>query len=325
MAPVILHVEDDLALRAIVSITFQRVGLGGKMLHASTVAQGAQILDAAARDARTLDLIVSDMHLPDGTGLELIRHVRATPAWKTTPMLILSGDHDPRLVGRAYALGANAYINKAPSGRTLGDVITTLYQHWLTDAVRIGSGEDRSAQAVARALKIRLRYARLYQRIAQQLAEDPSEMAFWLGRALGESNLANLLAFVQRQLADRELDDALSVEIAQMQHATDLRLAALEHDLDATKMSREDIYARLIDVLATTDIDVVVRSMARLFPKIPFAVAALRDFLVGTMGEVAAWIDLHTHVRTVRQQAVLLRAAVKAIVDRDEELVAPAS
>ena len=241
MAPVILHVEDDLALRAIVDLTFQRVGFRGKMIHASTIAQGEQILDAVAREARCLDLIVSDMHLPDGSGLDLIRHVRATPAWKTTPMLILSGDHDPRLVGRAYALGANAYIDKAPSGRTLGDVVTTLYQHWLTDAVRLGMGEDRSAQAIARALQIRLRYAHLYQRIAEELSADASETAFWLGRALGESNLANLLAFVQRQLDDRELDDALSDEIATMQHATELRLTALETDLDATDLSREDI------------------------------------------------------------------------------------
>src|SRR3569623_2054800 len=105
MAPVILHVEDDLALRASVDLTFQRVGFRGTMIHASTIAQGEQILDAVAREARCLDLIVSDMHLPAGSGLDLIRHVRATPAWKTTPMLILSGDHAPRLVGRANALG----------------------------------------------------------------------------------------------------------------------------------------------------------------------------------------------------------------------------
>ena len=130
---------------------------------------------------------------------------------------------------------------------------------------------------------------------------------------------------MQRQLSDRELDDGLSDEIAQMQHATAVRLSALERDLDASEMSREDSYARIIELLATTNIDLVVRSMARLFPRIPFAVAALREFLVGTFGEVAAWIDLHTCVRAVRQRAVLLRAAVSSIVDRDEGLVAPAS
>src|SRR3954471_17863236 len=125
MPPLILHVEDDLMLRSLVSLTFQNLGFRGKTVFATTIGQGERQLDKAAQEGRRFDLIISDMHLPDGKGLDLVRYVRASPMWRTTPTLILSGDANPQLVGRAYALGANAYIDKAPPNRSVCDVVST--------------------------------------------------------------------------------------------------------------------------------------------------------------------------------------------------------
>ncbi len=47
-----------------------------------------------------------------GDGLDLIRRLRAEPRFARLPMLLISGDSDPRLSERALALGADAFFAK---------------------------------------------------------------------------------------------------------------------------------------------------------------------------------------------------------------------
>src|SRR4051794_14565500 len=122
MISTILHLEDDVDLRELVRLLFESFGFRGKHVAVGTLAAAVKVLDDAERQAGSLDLIISDMNLPDGTGLDLVRYVRASPVWKSTPMLILSGDVDRTKVQRAYALGADAYVDKACPGRLLADV-----------------------------------------------------------------------------------------------------------------------------------------------------------------------------------------------------------
>ena len=63
--------------------------------------------------------IVTDLHLDLsevrnglGDGLDLIRNLRADPRFARLPILLISGDSDPRLSERALALGADAFFPK---------------------------------------------------------------------------------------------------------------------------------------------------------------------------------------------------------------------
>jgi len=47
-----------------------------------------------------------------GDGLDLIRHLRAEPRFARLPILLISGDSDPRLSERALAQGADAFFPK---------------------------------------------------------------------------------------------------------------------------------------------------------------------------------------------------------------------
>ena len=47
-----------------------------------------------------------------GDGLDLIRHLRAEHRFARLPILLISGDSDPRLSERALALGADAFFPK---------------------------------------------------------------------------------------------------------------------------------------------------------------------------------------------------------------------
>ena len=61
--------------------------------------------------------LVTDLHLGNGgsvysDGFDLIRQLRAEPRFANLPILLISGDSDPRLPDRAIALGANAFFPK---------------------------------------------------------------------------------------------------------------------------------------------------------------------------------------------------------------------
>ena len=56
--------------------------------------------------------LVTDLHLPFMDGFELIERVRRQPRLAGLPVVVVSGDSDPRSPGRALRLGADAYYAK---------------------------------------------------------------------------------------------------------------------------------------------------------------------------------------------------------------------
>ena len=58
------------------------------------------------------DLIITDINMPDVNGLELIRFIRRSEQYKTTPLVIISTQATERDVGRGRKLGADAYVPK---------------------------------------------------------------------------------------------------------------------------------------------------------------------------------------------------------------------
>ena len=56
--------------------------------------------------------LVTDLHLPRMGGLELIAHARALPRASRLPIVVLSGDSDPRTPERVLGAGADAFFAK---------------------------------------------------------------------------------------------------------------------------------------------------------------------------------------------------------------------
>jgi DNA-binding response OmpR family regulator len=63
-------------------------------------------------DANEVSALVTDLHLPQMNGFELIEAVRGCPWRASLPILVISGDSDPRISSRVANLGANAFFAK---------------------------------------------------------------------------------------------------------------------------------------------------------------------------------------------------------------------
>ncbi|USX27782.1 sigma-54 dependent transcriptional regulator [Oxalobacteraceae bacterium OTU3CINTB1] len=107
-SPRVLVVDDEADLRELLELTLVKMGLD--VDSAATLAEARALLAGAEREHRDYQLVLTDMRLPDGLGLELVREVGA--AHKNTPIAVVTafGSADNAVV--ALKAGAFDYISK---------------------------------------------------------------------------------------------------------------------------------------------------------------------------------------------------------------------
>lgn len=80
-------------------------------------------------------LIVLGADLPgDPGGLEVVRAIKADPAFKRIPVVALGEDDDPAAVDRAYDAGANTYFARPVTFIALVKLMKVLTEYWLETA-----------------------------------------------------------------------------------------------------------------------------------------------------------------------------------------------
>jgi two-component system, OmpR family, KDP operon response regulator KdpE len=100
--PGVLLVEDDRHIRRFLRASLEAEGW--RVFESETVQQGR-----AEAEARKPELVIVDLGLPDGDGVELIRELRSR---SHVPIIVLSARSDERDKVRALDAGADDYIEK---------------------------------------------------------------------------------------------------------------------------------------------------------------------------------------------------------------------
>ena len=101
-APAVLVVEDEKQIRRFVRTSLEEEGC--RVFEASTLAGG--LVEAGERKP---DLIMLDLGLPDGNGVEFIRNLRG---WSDAPILVLSARSNEKDKVQALDAGADDYLTK---------------------------------------------------------------------------------------------------------------------------------------------------------------------------------------------------------------------
>lgn len=112
----ILLVEDDDTNRKLV-----RIVLGGARYRISEAASVEEAL-ALLRHEKP-DLLLLDIRLADGSGLDVIRAMRADPAFDQVPALAITAQAMKNDESRFLAAGFDAYLSKPIDTRRLPDMV----------------------------------------------------------------------------------------------------------------------------------------------------------------------------------------------------------
>jgi two-component system, chemotaxis family, chemotaxis protein CheY len=78
-----LIVDDNVALARVTQFAMTRAGFDARI-----AANGRKALELAL--AETFDIVISDQQMPEMTGLELCRRLRATENYAATPIILLT-------------------------------------------------------------------------------------------------------------------------------------------------------------------------------------------------------------------------------------------
>lgn len=106
MTAVIVVVEDAEVCRDALELALAKIR--GVELRMVTTAEDA--LHCLSQEA--VCALVTDLWLPGMDGFGLIAAIRSRPASSTIPIVVISGDSDPRTPARVVDLGANAFFSK---------------------------------------------------------------------------------------------------------------------------------------------------------------------------------------------------------------------
>jgi CheY-like chemotaxis protein len=301
----ILHVEDDPMLVKLVQTAFEGFGFRGRMISAGGVNEALDLLDRCARNNEPVNLILVDMRLPDGTGLDVIRELKSDPLWQRTPVIVLSSETASGMVNGAYALGANCYVPKIPRSKSPLDLLRSLYEYWLKDTLLPRAhSRDRLQIALARAIRLRARTSDFFLGLARAYDGEPEEMGFWLDRSLNAGNLSNLLAFFRNLLSEKDVPADMIGRIGDMQFRVRKALTAAEGHLRGKPApSPEEACRWVLDLMGALDEELTAEFIGRLFPKGPAATTALKACAASQVKDLATHILEKTDEAELRQRA----------------------
>jgi CheY-like chemotaxis protein len=103
---VILHVEDDRSLQNLVRAALEQLG----DYSVRTAANGAEALALAGGCAPKLLLL--DLDLPDMSGVDALRGLRALPGLAEVPAVFLTATREPEMQAELLSLGVREILPK---------------------------------------------------------------------------------------------------------------------------------------------------------------------------------------------------------------------
>ncbi|HVI50206.1 MAG TPA: response regulator [Candidatus Sulfotelmatobacter sp.] len=105
MSKTILSVDDSASMRQMVKLTLTSAGY--QVLEA---VDGQDALSKAK--AGGINMVLTDLNMPNMDGLSLIRELRTLPSFKGIPIIFLTTESDAAKKNEAKTAGATAWIVK---------------------------------------------------------------------------------------------------------------------------------------------------------------------------------------------------------------------
>jgi two-component system chemotaxis response regulator CheY len=115
MAKVILTVDDSASVRQMVKFALADAGY--------TVIEAVDGQDALTKLTSPVHMVITDLNMPNLDGIGLIRSVRANPAYKGIPIVMLTTESQDARKQEGKAAGATGWIVKPFSTQQLLAVV----------------------------------------------------------------------------------------------------------------------------------------------------------------------------------------------------------
>ncbi len=118
----VLVVDDFSTMRRIVKNTLRQIGF----TNIEEAEDGQRAYDRLI--VEKFDFVVSDWNMPNMTGIDLLRKVRATPQIKDIPFLMVTAEAKQENIVEAIKAGVSNYIVKPFTVATLDEKVKKIFK-----------------------------------------------------------------------------------------------------------------------------------------------------------------------------------------------------
>lgn len=116
----VLIVDDSAAIRKILRRVLQQAGLpAGEVYEAGDGVEALECLKTS-----TVQLVLSDINMPNMDGLEFLKQMKAVPEWKALPVVMITTEGSQAKVIEAVELGAAGYVRKPFTAEQIKEKLT---------------------------------------------------------------------------------------------------------------------------------------------------------------------------------------------------------
>ena len=120
----ILVVDDFSTMRRIVRNLLVELGFTNTLIQEAEDGTAA----LAMLRAQPFDLVVTDWNMPNMTGIDLLRAIRADAGLKSMPVLMVTAEHNRDQIIAAAQSGVNGYVVKPFTAVTLKEKLDKIFE-----------------------------------------------------------------------------------------------------------------------------------------------------------------------------------------------------
>jgi two-component system chemotaxis response regulator CheY len=120
----ILVVDDFSTMRRIVRNLLVELGFSNGLIQEADDGESALTLLRST----PFDMVVTDWNMPNMTGIDLLRAIRAEPTLKSIPVLMVTAENNREQIIAAAQAGVNGYIVKPFTAATLQEKLGKIFE-----------------------------------------------------------------------------------------------------------------------------------------------------------------------------------------------------
>lgn len=120
----VLIVDDSAAIRKILKRVLEQTELPFDQMHEA--GDGIEALECLRHNR--VQLILSDINMPNMDGLQFLSRVRDNPLWSDVPVVMITTEGSQAKVIEALQLGAVGYIRKPFAAEQVKDKLDELFE-----------------------------------------------------------------------------------------------------------------------------------------------------------------------------------------------------
>ncbi|HPE67754.1 MAG TPA: response regulator [Thermotogota bacterium] len=124
MSKVIMIVDDSITVRVAVKATLTKEGY--EVQEGSNGKDALQKLESLSKSGKRVNLIISDVNMPQMDGITFITELRKNMAYKFTPILVLTTESQESMKLKGKQAGATGWLVKPFQPTQLVEIIKKL-------------------------------------------------------------------------------------------------------------------------------------------------------------------------------------------------------